>query len=242
MSHYSTGELANMFGLSKRTIQYYDHQQLLKPAYTDDNQYRMYTEREVEQLHLILVMKSLGLSLKEIKQMLSADGTLQTVRTLLTQKVAETEAEIRQQQQRLKQMKQMQQMILDSSRAPVKNLSDIEDAMKQKPQHQRLMKQMLWMGTTATLFEVIGIGLSWKYRQFWPAILGFGSAATLAQRMTSKYYQQVSYMCPNCQKQFKPSYRTWLLAPHTSQTRMLTCPNCGFKGYCTEIYDASMKL
>lgn len=90
MSHYSTGELANMFGLSKRTIQYYDHQHILKPAFTDDNQYRMYTEREVEQLHLILVMKSLGLSLKEIKQMLSAGGTLQTVRTLLTRKVEET--------------------------------------------------------------------------------------------------------------------------------------------------------
>lgn len=242
MSHYSTGELANMFGLTKRTIQYYDLQHILKPAYIDDNQYRMYTEHEVEQLRLILVMKSLGLTLKEIKQMLSVDGTLQTVRTLVTRKVEETEAEIRQQQQQLKQMKQMQQMILDSSRAPVKNLSDIEDAMKQKPQHQRLVKHMFLMGTTATLFEVIGIGLSWKYRQLWPAILGFGSAATLAQRMTSKYYQQVSYMCPDCQKQFKPSYRTWLLAPHTSQTRMLTCPNCGFKGYCTEIYDASMKL
>ncbi len=156
--------------------------------------------------------------------------------------------------------------------------------MKQKPQHQRLVKHMFLMGTTATLFEVIGIGLSWKYRQLWPAVLGFGSAITVAQKMTHTYYQQVSYMevigiglswkyrqlwpavlgfgsaitvaqkmthtyyqqvsymCPNCQKQFKPSYRTWLLAPHTSQTRMLTCPNCGFKGYCTEIYDASMKL
>lgn len=187
-------------------------------------------------------MKSLGLTLKEIKQMLSVDGTLQTVRTLVTRKVEETEAEIRQQQQQLKQMKQMQQMILDSSRAPVKNLSDIEDAMKQKPQHQRLVKHMFLMGTTATLFEVIGIGLSWKYRQLWPAVLGFGSAITVAQKMTHTYYQQVSYMCPNCQQQFKPPYRTWLLAPHTSQTRMLTCPNCGFKGYCTEIYDASMKL
>ncbi|QHW36250.1 MerR family transcriptional regulator [Staphylococcus ursi] len=239
MSHYSTGELANMFGLSKRTIQYYDHQHVLKPAFTDDNQYRMYTEREVEQLHLILVMKSLGLSLKEIKQMLSVDGTLQTVRTLLTRKVKETEAEIRQQQQQLKQMKQMQRMILDASHAPVKNLSDIEDAMKQKPQHQRLMKRMLWMGTTATLFEAIGIGLSWKYRQVWPAVLGFGSAITVAQKMTHTYYQQVSYMCPNCQKQFKSPYRPWLFAPHTSQTRLLTCPNCGFKGYCTEIFDAT---
>lgn len=190
-------------------------------------------------MRLILVMKSLGLTLKEIKQMLSVDGTLQTVRTLVTRKVEETEAEIRQQQQQLKQMKQMQQMILDSSRAPVKNLSDIEDAMKQKPQHQRLVKHMFLMGTTATLFEVIGIGLSWKYRQLWPAILGFGSAITVAQKMTHTYYQQVSYMCPNCQQQFKLPYRTWLFAPHTSQTRLLTCPNCGFKGYCTEIYDTT---
>lgn len=138
-------------------------------------------------------------------------------------------------------MKQMQQMILDSSRAPVKNLSDIEDAMKQKPQHQRLMKHMLWMGATATLCEVIGIGLSWKSRQVWPAVLGFGRAITVVQKVTHTYYQQVSYMCPNCQQQFKPPYRTWLFAPHTSQTRLLTCPNCGFKGYCTEIYDASIQ-
>ena len=106
MSHYSTGELANMFGLTKRTIQYYDLQHILKPAYIDDNQYRMYTEREVEQLRLILVMKSLGLTLKEIKQMLSVDGTLQTVRTLVTRKVEETEAEIRQQQQQLNHLLQ----------------------------------------------------------------------------------------------------------------------------------------
>jgi DNA-binding transcriptional MerR regulator len=48
MSEYLTGELSDMFGISNRTIQYYNKKGLLKPAYIKENSYRVYTENEVE--------------------------------------------------------------------------------------------------------------------------------------------------------------------------------------------------
>lgn len=237
MSHYSTGVLAEMFDISKRTLQYYDEKKILKPAFIKDNQYRIYTEGEVEQLKLILIMKSIGLNLKEIRQLLSSEGTLKTVRQLLDQKAQTTEAMIQAQQQQLKQIKKMQQMIIDTSSAPVQNLTDIDRVMKKQPQLTNLTRTMLLWGGSTTLVNLTGIGLSMKYKVGWPTALAFSYSAVVAYRMTQDYYQHVSYMCPNCQKMFKPDLWTWLFARHTPHTRYLQCPHCHFKGYSTEVYD-----
>ncbi|ARJ50658.1 MerR family transcriptional regulator [Staphylococcus lutrae] len=237
MSQYSTGKLASMFDISKRTLQYYDEKGILKPAWIEDNQYRIYTEHEVEQLNLILIMKSLGLNLKEIRKLMSSQGTLKTVRLILEQKAQATAQEIQTQQAQLKQIKAMQNMILDVSSAPVKNLSDIERMMKKQPQLSHLTRHMVFWGATTTIAHIFGIRSSLKYRTIWPTIAAFSYSGMMSYRLVKYYYEHVAYMCPNCQTIFKPDIQQWIFASHTPKTRQLQCPNCDFKGYCAEVYD-----
>lgn len=56
MTQYLTGELAKLCSISTRTLQYYDKKDLLKPAYIQDNNYRIYTDNEVERLKMILTL------------------------------------------------------------------------------------------------------------------------------------------------------------------------------------------
>ncbi len=63
---YSTGELANIVGISVRAIQYYDEQNILKPFITESGR-RKYTREHLMRLEQILFLKSFGFSLEEIK-------------------------------------------------------------------------------------------------------------------------------------------------------------------------------
>lgn len=67
---YGIRELAEMAGVSMRTLRWYDRLGLLKPARVGENSYRFYTEREVNRLQHILFYREMGLELKTIGEML----------------------------------------------------------------------------------------------------------------------------------------------------------------------------
>jgi len=66
---FSTGELARMAGVSVRTLQYYDAENLLKPFVTEGGR-RRYTSDHVLRLEQIIFLKSIGFSLEEIKNII----------------------------------------------------------------------------------------------------------------------------------------------------------------------------
>jgi DNA-binding transcriptional MerR regulator len=63
-------KLAEMFGLSRTTLLYYDRIGLLRPAKRSRAGYRLYDDRSVAQLRLISTYKSTGLPLKEIRELM----------------------------------------------------------------------------------------------------------------------------------------------------------------------------
>jgi DNA-binding transcriptional MerR regulator len=65
---FSIGDLAREFGVTTRTIRFYEDQGLLSP--TRDGQNRIYQARDRVRLKLILRGKRLGFSLKEIKNLI----------------------------------------------------------------------------------------------------------------------------------------------------------------------------
>lgn len=69
---YTVNKLAQLSGVSARTLRYYDQIGLLKPARICANGYRMYGKHEVDVLQQVLFYRELGVSLDEIKTMLSA--------------------------------------------------------------------------------------------------------------------------------------------------------------------------
>ncbi|WP_128894985.1 MerR family transcriptional regulator [Longirhabdus pacifica] len=64
---YTVQKLANIAGISARTLRYYDEINILKPANINESGYRIYGEAEVDCLQQILFYKALGVPLDEIK-------------------------------------------------------------------------------------------------------------------------------------------------------------------------------
>ncbi len=63
-------EVADLVGISVRTLHHYDEIGLLVPNETTDAGYRMYSEEDLETLQQILFFKELGFPLKKIKDIL----------------------------------------------------------------------------------------------------------------------------------------------------------------------------
>ena len=67
-------EVSQITGVSVRTLHHYDAIGLLKPSEVTQAGYRLYDDTALERLHMILVFRELGLSLKEIADILHAPG------------------------------------------------------------------------------------------------------------------------------------------------------------------------
>ncbi|QKE73898.1 MerR family transcriptional regulator [Arthrobacter citreus] len=84
MFYYIT-EFARKTSISVRTLRYYDKIGLLKPTYTDESGYKLYTDTDLVHLQSILTFKFLGFSLKDIQTILS-ESSLDLTKKLKEQK------------------------------------------------------------------------------------------------------------------------------------------------------------
>ncbi len=71
---YSSGEFAKKARVTLRTIRYYDQKNILKPSYRLESGARLYTDEDLAKLQQILLLKYLGFSLDEIREMTIATG------------------------------------------------------------------------------------------------------------------------------------------------------------------------
>lgn len=71
--YYSSGEFARMAQVTLRTIRYYDKQNILKPSLVTDSGARFYTDRDFLRLQQILLLKYLGFSLDDIRELIIDD-------------------------------------------------------------------------------------------------------------------------------------------------------------------------
>lgn len=65
-------EVAELVGVSVRTLHHYDQIGLLTPKEITDSGYRLYSEENLETLQQILFFKELGFTLKEIKKIINS--------------------------------------------------------------------------------------------------------------------------------------------------------------------------
>ena len=68
------GEIAEFFNVSRKAIRLYEKKGIIKPVKVDEtNGYRYYSVEQVQQLNALLELKSLGLSLDEIKTVMDGE-------------------------------------------------------------------------------------------------------------------------------------------------------------------------
>lgn len=92
--YLTTGELADMFGISKQNVIYYDRIGLLSPARRDAQEYRYYSMEQVDEMDVILTFRNLGVPIKEVKAYLTQKTPQNCIRILKEQQErVEKEAE-----------------------------------------------------------------------------------------------------------------------------------------------------
>lgn len=109
--NYKIGELSSMFGLTVRTVRYYEELGLLKSSDRSEGLHRRYPEKNIIYLKRIAQLKSYGLSLGEIKEffiLAASDRSGEACKNLLVSKYRERmdveEQSIREAEARLKDL------------------------------------------------------------------------------------------------------------------------------------------
>ena len=100
-SYFTAGELANIFGISKQTLLYYDRMGLFSPAFISENGYRHYSIHQYMDLEVILRLRALNISIALIKQYLNNRSKEDFV-SILESKRQESEKIIKENQEILK--------------------------------------------------------------------------------------------------------------------------------------------
>ncbi len=71
--YYTSGQFARMSHVTLRTIRYYDKQKILKPSFVNDSGARFYTDKDFVRLQQILLLKYVGFTLEDIRDITIGD-------------------------------------------------------------------------------------------------------------------------------------------------------------------------
>lgn len=99
-NYYKIGEVVKKLNINRETIRYYENIGLLTENKRDKNGYRLYSEDEVEKIEFILMVKSYGFSLKEIKVIFDEvyedilGGHVDGIKKIVEEKIRELQVKI----------------------------------------------------------------------------------------------------------------------------------------------------
>lgn len=88
-----TKEVADLVGVSVRTLHHYDEIGLVSPRRVDENEYRIYTDENLSRLQQVLFFKKLGFKLSNIKEIIDNPGYDQKEALLMQRKMLLKEKE-----------------------------------------------------------------------------------------------------------------------------------------------------
>lgn len=235
MSNYTTGEAAKRCGVSVRTIQYYDTRGIVSPSQLTEGGRRLYSEENLKALQTVCFLRSLGLGLEAIRQLMEDDNSQQVISLLLERRAAELRQELDQRRQQLDTLNQLMAAGKQFPNLSPETIGDIAFAMKRRKQLRKLHLTLLLMGILMDLLQ-IGTVLLWIFRHTWiPFVCCLPWVLALGVGLTALYYRGTAYLCPQCHRVFRPGLWEFLFSAHTPSTRKLTCPQCGHRGFCVEV-------
>lgn len=108
--YYSSGEFARMAHITLRTVRYYDKNNILKPSLVTESGARFYTDNDFARLQQILLLKFLGFSLDDIREMTTDDSDYHFMLNSLN-------IQLKLVQDRIEQMQLVEKAIRDTSQA-----------------------------------------------------------------------------------------------------------------------------
>lgn len=234
---YSTGEIAELCGVTVRTVQYYDREGLLKPEGFSEGGRRLYSEDSLKTLQIICMYKQLGLSLSDIKSVLAEqDNGAEILIRILNEREKSLDEEIKQKLSCRDSVRVIKKHLSEGSAMSRNTFFDIRTIMEGR-------KKQVWtyvsMGVVGLLTDasIITTIVLWATMGLWiPFAAVMPCAIALTALIVWVAYKNLAYICCECGKKFRPKFSEFFFGKHTFRTRKCTCTHCGAKKFHTETY------
>ncbi|MGG1658360.1 MerR family transcriptional regulator [Brevibacillus sp. NRS-1366] len=188
---FKISDFSRLSRVSLKTLRFYDHIGILKPAHTDkETGYRFYSAEQLLTLNRILMYKDLGFTLQQIQQLLREDISTEQVQGMFRLKEREITQLLEVEQTRLKRIKERlllieregrvekeQEVVIKSVEAQkiisfcahgfVEEIPKLFDALSQYvgKQNRRLLPQMVLWKESAADEEKFDLEVAYSLKQ-----------------------------------------------------------------------------
>ena len=236
MSKYTTGEIAQLCGVSVRTVQYYDSRNILIPSELSEGGRRLYSEEDLKRMRIICFLRDAGISINSIGELFSEEHPEKVISILLEQQEENLRQEMAERQKQLNMIEGIRTALKGIEHFSVESIGDIAHVMKDKNKLKKMRAMMVIAGIPVTALQWTSIVL-WIVQGMWWLFVVWACVAGVYGVLVSRYYfRHVAYICPECHVPFRPKFREAFWAYHTPTMRKLTCTHCGHKGMCVEVW------
>ncbi len=236
MSKYTTGEIAKLCGVSVRTVQYYDSRNILVPSELSEGGRRLYSEDDLKRMRIICFLREAGVSINSIGELFAEKHPEKIISILLDQQEQTLREEIAEVQKKLSIIEAIKRELKEIENFSVESIGDIAYVMKNKNELRKMRWLMVLTGVPVTTLQWVSIVLWITADLWWLFAVWACAAVTWGSVVSIYYYKRVAYICPECHALFRPRFKEMFWAYHTPRVRRLTCPKCGNKGLCIEVY------
>ncbi|GAV16112.1 MerR family transcriptional regulator [Paenibacillaceae sp. P-4] len=139
---WKVGDLAKLTGLTLRTLRFYDQIGLFSPSAHSDSGHRLYNQADLSRLQQILSLKELGLSLEEIKSVVTG-GHFSPLQIVSLQ-IARLKETIQMQQKLLSGLESVSELMLLKQPVTVEDFTKLLEMMKKSQEKVILERWMNW--------------------------------------------------------------------------------------------------
>ncbi len=236
MSKYTTGEIAKLCGVSVRTVQYYDSRNILVPSELSEGGRRLYSEDDLKRMRIICFLREAGVPINSIGELFAEEHPEKVISILLDQQEQTLREELEEQQKKLSIVETIKRELKEVKNFSVESIGDIAFVMKNKNKLRKMRWLMVLTGIPVTALQWVSIVLWITHGLWWLFAIWACVAIPWGIVVSINYFKRVAYICPECHEVFKPRFKEVFWAYHTPKMRRLTCPKCGHKGLCVEVY------
>ena len=236
MSKYTTGEIAKLCGVSVRTVQYYDSRNILVTSELSEGGRRLYSEDDLKRMRIICFLREAGLPINSIGELFAEEHPEKVISILLDQQEQTLREELEEQQKKLSIVETIKRELKEVKSFSVESIGDIALIMKNKNKLRKMRWAMVLTGIPVTALQWTSIVLWITHGLWWLFVIWACVAIPWGIVVSINYFKRVAYICPECHEVFWPRLKEVFWAYHTPKMRRLTCPKCGHKGLCVEVY------
>ncbi|AOT71496.1 MerR family transcriptional regulator [Geosporobacter ferrireducens] len=233
---FTTGELAKMCSVSIRTVQFYDKEGIVKPSDYSEGGKRLYTEKELKELHLVCLYKALGFSLEEIRNIINEKNSYQLLSEVLSKQSTNINEKIHSLQRTKEKLDAILQELNETGQIKVQSIEEVDFLLNKKKIHRKTDIMTYIFIACYFLLLIAGFRIALFVGGFAPSIL-ITAAVVLLLGIIYYHHQVNAYICEYCSTKFTISFFRDMFSPNGwKKGKYLKCPECGRRGWFKETF------